>query len=116
MPSSHVSPRRLSEVFRFLRCVARCAVRTWNYGALFQLSSYLAVTSSVWVLLVEYRFGIREEMLLPRRLSEKFHKFSLARWIRILMFLFLHVRAEWRSVLSRCFSVQSFLRCSHWEI
>ena len=23
------------------------------------------------------------------------------------MFLFLHVRAQWRSVLSRCFSVQS---------
>ena len=34
-PSSRVSPRRLSEEFRFLRCVARCAVRIWKYGALF---------------------------------------------------------------------------------
>ena len=34
MPS-HVSLRRLSEEFHFLRCGAHCAVRTWKYGAFF---------------------------------------------------------------------------------
>ena len=86
MPSSHVSLRRLSEVFRFPRCGARCAVRTWKYCALFPLSSYLAVTSSVWMLSVDYTFGILREMLLLRRLLEEFHTFSLAQWARILTF------------------------------
>ena len=36
-PSSSGSLRRPFEVFRFLRCVARCAVRTWKHGALFPL-------------------------------------------------------------------------------
>ena len=34
VPSSHVSLGRLSEEFHYLRCFARCAVRTWKYGAL----------------------------------------------------------------------------------
>ena len=61
-------------------------------------------------------YWIRGGMLLRRRLLEEIHTFSLARWTRVLRLLGLHARAEWRSVLSRCFSLQFRFCVAHLEI
>ena len=39
------------------------------------------------------------------RVLDELPTFSSARWIRLLSFLVLHAVAEWRRVLSRCFSL-----------
>ena len=81
----------------------------------------------VWVLPVDYmdfremlraQFLVRQWIHALRRLRElfdEFHTFSMMRWTRILQCC-LRSHAERRSLLSSCFSLQSFSRCSHMEI
>ena len=101
-----VVTRQFTEAFRrnslsSLRCTLRCShlekwciTRSWLS---LPLSGCCLWSTGLW---------IRGRDALLRRLLEEFHTFSLAQWTRILRLLGLHARVEWRSVLSRCFSLQ----------
>ena len=113
--------RQSTEAFRILSIPSLCCsllcshLETWCIISM--SSSYLAVTSSVWVLLVEYSvfdswrdastdtFGTISHIFLGAVDSDPEASRSPCSC------------AEWRSVHSRCFSLQFlFLRRSHLEV
>ena len=108
------------------------AARTWKYGALFPCGLVsCSPVSCAWVLHMEYRIGFFGRCCdslgacLARHWIHVLHQYlalldevctlSTVKWTRILRVFSLRSHAEWRSVLSRCFSSQSWYASSHLE-